>query len=138
MTRYLLDTNVLSETRKPLRHGGVTAWLEAQRQEQLFLPALVFGEVQNGVEIARRSAPQRVASLEFWLGELERYPRILAMHAACFGVWARMTNEKSPELAFDAMIAATAEVHELTVVTRNVRDFNKFGVSLLNPFEYRG
>ena len=137
MSRFLLDTNVISETRKPKPHGGVLAWILAQEAAQICLPALVFGEIHTGIELLRPSNPSQASSIEEWLRELEMSSRILVMDAACFRAWARLMWKKSPELAFDAMVAATAQVHNLTVVTRNVRDFAKFGVPLLNPFEYR-
>lgn len=137
MTGYLLDTHILSETRKLRPHGGVLAWLKAQRDENLYLPALVFGEIQSGIENTRRTDPQRAEHLSSWVKELQGHPRILSMDASCFRAWAVMMWKKSPELAFDAMIAATAQVHGLTVATRNVRHFATFDVSVINPFEYR-
>src|SRR5437660_11078746 len=98
MTRYLLDTNVLSETRKPRPHGGVLAWLQAQNEEQLFLPALIFGEIQCGIELARRAAPQRVAGLEAWLRDLGRHPRIIVMNAPCFRAWALLMCVKPADV----------------------------------------
>jgi hypothetical protein len=137
MTGYLLDTNILSETRKLRPHRGVLAWLKAQRDEHLHLPALVFGEIQSGIENIRRADPQRAEYLDSWVKELQGHPRILTMDASCFRTWAVMMWKKSPDLAFDAMIAATARAHDLTVATRNVRHFATFDVSVMNPFEYR-
>ena len=137
MSRYLLDTNVVSETRKPRPHRGVLAWIRAQQPEHICLPALVFGEIQAGIELLRPANPSLAGSIEQWLRELERSSRILVMDAACFRVWAQFMRKKSAELAFDAMIAATAHVHNLTLVSRNVRDFAQFEVKVLDPFGYR-
>jgi hypothetical protein len=137
VTGYLVDTCILSETRKVRPHGGVLAWLRAQRDEHLHLPALVFGEIQSGIESIRNAEPQRAAHLDAWVKELQSHPRILPMDAACFRIWAVMMRKKAPDLAFDAMIAATAKVHDLTVATRDVRHFALFDVSVMNPFEYR-
>lgn len=90
MTGYLLDTNVISETRKVRPHGGVVAWLGAMRAEQIHFPVLVFGEIQSGIERIRHRDPHRAGQLETWLSGLEREPRILALNAECFRTWARM------------------------------------------------
>ncbi len=97
---YLLDTNVVSELRRPHPHPAVVGWIEQVAADELLLSAVTVGEIQAGIELTRE---QDLAKAE----ELE-----------------------------DAMIAATALVHRLTVVTRNVRDFDQLGVDLLNPFEH--
>lgn len=131
---YLLDTNVISELRKPRPHGGVTAWLQAAAPETLHLSAVSVGEIQAGIELTREQDPAKAAQIEVWLDDLSRNYTVLAVDAPVFRAWARLMHRRSDTLNEDAMIAATAAVHRLTVVTRNVSDFKHFGVPLLNPF----
>jgi predicted nucleic acid-binding protein len=131
---YLLDTNVVSELRKPKPHGGVLAWLQAVDDTKLYLSAVTLGEIQAGVEITREQDATKAAEIEAWLELVASSYNVLPMDAAVFRRWARLMNRTSNTLYEDAMIAATADVHGLTVVTRNVADFKSFGVSLLNPF----
>lgn len=134
---YLLDTNVISETRKVTPHGGVVAWLRSRKDEKVFLPAVVFGEIQTGVEKTRRQDPQKALEIEDWILRLLAAFDVIPMTAVEFREWARLMNKRSDDLTRDAMIAATAKVHRLIVVTRNTRDFRHFGVETLNPFLYR-
>ena len=134
MKRFLLDTNVVSELRKPKPHGAVVAWLKQLRDEQLFLSAVTLGELQAGIEKTRGQDSKKAAEIEVWVDQLTESIQVLPMDAACFREWARVTNGKSDTLVEDAMIAATARVHGLTVATRNERDFKAFGIALLNPF----
>jgi predicted nucleic acid-binding protein len=134
---YLLDTNVISETRKATPHGGVMAWLRSRKDEKVFLPAVVFGEIQTGVEKTRRQDPQKALEIEDWILRLLAAFDVIPMTAVEFREWARLMNKRSDDLTRDAMIAATAKVHRLIVVTRNTRDFRHFGVETLNPFLYR-
>jgi predicted nucleic acid-binding protein len=131
---YLLDTNVVSELSKPKPHGGVVAWLAEVAEESLFLSAVTLGELQAGIERTRRQDPAKAASIETWLDQLADWHQILPMDDRAFREWARLMEGKPNQLIEDAMIAATARVHRLTVVTRNTRDFRSFGVALLNPF----
>jgi toxin FitB len=132
---FLLDTNVVSELRRPRPHGAVVAWLESVGDEDLHLSAVTIGEIQAGIEITREQDGQRAAEIETWLDEVAQTYNILAMDARTFRLWARYMHHKPDRLIEDAMIAATAAVHGLTVVTRNVRDFEGFGVQIFNPFE---
>jgi toxin FitB len=134
---YLLDTNVISELRKPKPHGGVVAWFEGVPEHQLFLSALSIGELQAGVERTRRQDPGKAALIEAWIDQVAASYQILPMDARAFREWARLMDGRSDALTEDAMIAATARIHALTVVTRNVRDFAAFGVQILNPFSSR-
>lgn len=134
---YLLDTNVISETRKVTPHGGVMAWLRSRKDEKVFLPAVVFGEIQTGVEKTRRQDPQKALEIEDWILRLLAAFDVIPMTAVEFREWARLMNKRSDDLTRDAMIAATAKIHRLIVVTRNTRDFRHFGVETLNPFLYR-
>ncbi len=134
MTRYLLDTNVVSELRKPNPHGAVVAWMETLRPEQIFLSAVTIGELQAGVELTRRNDATKAREIETWLAMVEASFAVLPMDSACFWEWARLMAGKSGELMEDAMIAATARVHGLHVATRNERDFRQFQVGVANPF----
>lgn len=137
MNRYLLDTNVVSELRKLRPHGAVVAWLSAQKEEQLFLSAVTMGELQAGVERVRNQDARKAKEIETWLDQLAGCYQILPMDTLCFREWGRIMQDKPEELLEDAMIAATARVHHLTVATRNEHDFKQLGVPLLNPFTSR-
>jgi len=133
--RFLLDTNVVSELRKPKPHGAVVGWLSQPRDEQLFLSAVTLGELQAGIERTRAQDAKKAEEIEGWVDQLADSIQVLPMDALCFREWARLMNRKSDHLIEDAMIAATARVHGLTVATRNERDFATLGVTLLNPFK---
>lgn len=132
---YLLDTNVVSELRKPRPHGTVVAWLQAQDDANLHLSAVTIGEIQAGIELTRQQDTAKAQEIEAWLEQVATSWNVLPMDAPAFRAWARLMHRRSDTLYEDAMIAATAQVHGLTVVTRNVADFNVFGVGLVNPFE---
>lgn len=131
---YLLDTNVVSELRKQRPHGAVLAWLLAMDDAQLYLSAVTLGEIQAGIELTRKQNPAKAAEIEAWLELLAGAYNVLPMDAATFRAWARLMHRKSDALYEDAMIAATAQVHGLTVATRNVADFQALGFEVCNPF----
>ena len=133
----LLDTNVVSELRKPRPHGAVLAWLESVDEAQLFVSAVTLGEIQAGIELTREQDASKAAEIESWLELVASAYNVLAMDGAVFRQWARLMHRRSDTLYEDAMIAATAKIHGLTVVTRNVADFHALGVQVLNPFEPR-
>ena len=121
--------------RKPKPHGGAFAWLQSLELGQVFFSAVTFGEIQRGVELTRRQNPVKANEIEAWATHLERTSQVLPMDSACFREYARLMHGHSDTLAEDAMIAATARVHGLTVATRNERDFSHLGVSVVNPFK---
>lgn len=131
---FLLDTNVVSELRKPRPHGGVVSWIQSVEDASLFLSAVTLGEIQAGIEMTREQDHVKALQIESWLDQVAGTFRILPMDAVVFRAWARLMHRTSDTLYEDAMIAATAKVHRLTVVTRNTSDFKEFGVPLLNPF----
>ena len=131
---YLLDTNLVSELRKPRPHGAVLAWITAVDDADLHLSAVTLGEIQAGIELTRDQNLDKAKEIECWLDQLAGVYNILPMDAAVFRQWAKLMHRQSDTLYEDAMIAATAHVHRLTVVTRNLADFKTFGVKLLNPF----
>jgi len=132
---YLLDTNVVSELRRPKPHGAVLAWIDSMDDTQLHLSAVTIGEIQVGIEMTREQDEAKALEIEAWLALVASTYNLLPMDAAVFRVWAKLMHRKSDTVLEDAMIAATAKVHGLTVVTRNVADFKAFGVPLLNPFK---
>jgi len=134
---YLLDTNVVSELRRPKPHGGVVEWLEGVPDEQLHLSAVTLGELQAGVEITREQDAAKAEEIEAWIDHVEQVSNVRPVDGAIFRVWARLMYHRSDKLIEDALIAATALVHNLTVVTRNARDFEPLGVETLNPFTPR-
>lgn len=131
---YLLDTNVVSELRRPRPHRSVLRWIARVPSDQLFLSAVTVGEIQAGIENARERDAHKARELELWLEQVIGSFGVLPMDAAAFREWARLKQRRSRTRLEDVMIAATATVHRLTVVTRNVRDFRALGVRLLNPF----
>ena len=135
MTRYLLDTNVISELHKPKPHGAVVEWFGSLRDEQVCLSAVTLGELQEGIERTRGQDATKARAIEEWVEELETLSTVLPMDGRCFRETARVMVGKPEDLFDDAMIAATARVHGLTVATRNEKDFRHLGVEIVNPFK---
>jgi hypothetical protein len=130
----LLDTNVLSETRKRQPAGDVTEWIAATPPERLHVWVLTLGEIEQGiVRIRGRGDQQQAAALERWLREVELgfADRILPVTLPVGSAWGRQ-QYKQPLPVIDALIAATARVNGMTVVTRNVKDFQHSGIQVLN------
>lgn len=131
---YLLDTNVISELRRVRPHPAVVAWLDAMPDEQLHLSAVTIGELQAGVEATRAQNAAKAAEIERWVDQVAATWNVLPMDSSAFRAWAKLMVGRPDKLIEDAMIAATAAVHGLTVVTRNVRDFVVLGVLVVDPF----
>ncbi len=131
---FLLDTNVVSELRGLRPNRAVVAWIESVADAELHLCALTLGEIQAGIELTREQDPHKAAQLGAWADQVAGAYNVLPMDAATFRLWAKLMHRQSDTVYEDAMIAACALEHKLTVVTRNVRDFERFHVPLFNPF----
>jgi predicted nucleic acid-binding protein len=131
---FLLDTNVVSELRRPRPHGAVLAWLQSVDDADLHLASVTLGEIQAGIERTREQDPAKASEIERWLDQVNATFNILSLDGPAFRYWAQLMHRQSDTLYEEAMIAAIAKVNQLTVVTRNVADFSGFGVPLLNPF----
>jgi hypothetical protein len=134
----LLDTNVVYELRRPKPHGAVLAWLASVDAQTLFLSAFSLGEIQRGIEITRRQDEVKAQSMERWLDQLANSLEVLTLDALVMREWARLMQRRSNTLSEDAMLAATAQVHGLQMVTRNVADFEALGLACFNPFTFNG
>jgi predicted nucleic acid-binding protein len=132
---YLLDTNIISELRKPKPHGAVLEWYKNIANEDLYVSAVSIGEIQAGIELTREQDKKKAESLELWLQDIANAHNILPMTGATFILWAKLMHTLSNTVREDAMIAATAIEKKLTVVTRNTKDFRRFKITLLNPFD---
>jgi predicted nucleic acid-binding protein len=132
---YLLDTNIVSEVRKPKPNRALIEWLQRADPKTIYISVVTLGELQHGVEITRTQDPAKASEIEKWIDGLAATMQILPLDGACLREWARLMLGKPITLTNDCLIAATARVHDLTVVTRNTRDFESFGLRLVNPFE---
>lgn len=134
---YLLDTNIISELRKPKPHGAVLEWYDTISDNDLYISAVSIGEIQAGIELTREQDKNKAESLESWLQQVSNAHHVLPMTGSIFRLWAKLMHKESNTVWEDAMIAATAIDQKLTVVSRNTKDFKRFKINLLNPFEYR-
>ncbi len=133
----LLDTNVVSELRKHGRmHARVGAWFETVDDADVHLSVLVVGELRRGIERIRTRDVKQAASLERWLQRLtrEHSDRILPVDRRVADEWGKLSAVRAGS-PIDLLMAATARVHELVLVTRNVRHVAWTGVVCMNPFE---
>lgn len=132
---FLLDTNVISEARKPNGNPNVAAWLASVRGPDLYLSVLVVGEIRQGIERLRRRDRAQAGVYEAWLAKLQQdyADRILPITVAVAAEWGRM-NVPDPVPVIDGLMAATASVQGLTLVTRDTAGLARTGVRLLNPF----
>lgn len=134
---YLLDTNVISELRKNRPHGAVLSWFASVAARNIQIPAVAVGELQDGVELTRLQDRLKAAEIERWIDRIVRTFVVIPMDGDSFRETARLMAGKPDDLFEDAMIAATARIHKLVVVTRNVKDYTIFGVQTFNPFIYK-
>jgi len=133
--RYLLDTNVLSETRRPRGDEGVKRWVSSTPADDLYLSVLVVGEVRRGIERLKRRDPDQAEVYEAWLGTVLRdyADRVVPVDIEAADEWGRM-SVPDPVPIVDGLMAATAKVRGMTFVTRNTADVELTGVALLDPF----
>ena len=134
---FLIDTNIISEVRKGARcNPGVARWWADVAEGDLWFSTLILGEIRKGIELARRRDPDKASVLEAWLGEVVSGfgDRLLPVDATVADEWGRMSAIR-PVPVIDALLAATAKAHGLTLVTRNETDVAGLGVEVLNPFE---
>lgn len=135
---YLVDTNIVSELRKGARADpNVSAWYASIPDDSLYLSVLVLGEIRRGIERKRPQDAGQAAALETWLGSVLRgfAERILPVDRLVAEEWGRMGASR-PVSVVDGLMAATAKVHGLTLVTRNLADVRGLGASVLNPFDH--
>jgi len=137
---YLLDTNIISEIGKgPRRNARVAAWYDSIDDAEIYLSVLVLGEIRKGLERARRSDPSRARALENWLASIKTSfaERILPIDQSVADEWGRMSANRTVS-TIDALLAATAKVNGMMLVTRNTADIADLGVDYLNPFKKQG
>ena len=135
---YLIDTNIISEVRKGSRcDPRVASWFSKVADDELYLSVIVLGEIRQGIERLRQRDPRQAAALQNWLDEVieEFGPRILTVDRAVADVWGHLSAAGAFPVV-DTLLAATAQTHGLTLVTRNVKDIARSGVRCLNPFEF--
>lgn len=133
---FLLDTNVISEIRKGARaHPQVVRWVEATPAEKLFTSVIVLAEIRRGIEVKRRHDRVQAALLDDWYETMRAGlgDRVLPINEPVAEAWARL-GIPDPMPLFDGLLAATALVHGMTLVTRNVADVVRSGVPILDPF----
>ena len=131
---YLADTNVVSEARRGSTQA--VSWLRSVDPRVVYLSALTLGEIMRGVALKRKSDPKAAGLLAEWLRKLrqDHADRILPVTDQIAVEWGRIAAIR-PRGDIDGLIAATAIVHDLILVTRNVHDFDDTGVSLVNPWD---
>jgi len=133
---YLIDTNIISEVRKGTTcDPNVAAWWQSIEDADVYLSVSVLGEIRKGIERARANDAARARALETWLSMLVQSfsERILPIDHAVADEWGRMSAKRSVP-TIDALLAATAKVHGLTLATRNVADIADLGAKVINPF----
>jgi predicted nucleic acid-binding protein len=134
---FLLDTNVVSEMRKSAPDRRVADWFRENADEAAYISVMVVGEIRRGIERLRPRDAGRAVALDSWLDQVvDMYQqRLLPVSVAVAEEWGRLLSDPQPPPIVDALMAATAKVHRLTLVTRNVKDVAGTGVAVLNPFE---
>lgn len=134
---FLIDTNVISEVRKGARcNGNVAAWYSSIKDADLYLSVLILGEIRKGIELARPRDPAKAEALQGWLDAVVSAfaDRVIPVDRFVSDAWGRMSATR-PIPVIDGLLAATAKVHDLTLVTRNDADVAGLGVRVLNPFK---
>jgi toxin FitB len=134
---FLLDTNVVSELRRARPHGAVVAWLNSVAEASLRVSAATLGEIQRGIEMMRVRDPAKARDIEAWADKVEQTFAVVPADAAVFRQHARLMLGRSDANYEDTLIAATAHVYDLTLVTRNVADFDGLGIRVFDPFAFR-
>jgi hypothetical protein len=134
---FLLDTNVVSELRKRAPHPRVVEWHATHSQAVVYLSTLVVGEIRRGIDRVRPRDPKQADILDRWLSGLTAsyQERLLPVTAQVAEEWGRMSATTQPPPVIDGLMAATAVVHGLTLVTRNFADVARTGVTVVNPFD---
>ena len=133
---FLIDTNIISEVRKgPQCDANVATWFASIDEGDLYLSVLILGEIRKGIELARPRDPAKAKALEAWLAAVDAAfgERILPIDRAVADHWGRMSGQR-PISTIDSLLAATARVHRMTLVTRNEADVAGLGAKVLNPF----
>jgi toxin FitB len=134
--KFLLDTNIISEIRKRDRaHAGVARWVAQTPLSEIGTSVIVLAEIRRGIELRRRTDPQQAALLDRWFTQMRSRlgDRVLPIDESIAEAWARL-NVPDPLPLIDGLLAATAKVYGLTLVTRNIADVSRTGVSFFNPF----
>lgn len=133
---FLLDTNVLSETRKRLPDQNVITWLQQRDQTELYISVLTLGELAKGIARRRQTDQPAAASLAHWLDGIELLfsDRIIPINPAIARVWGELNVDRNLAV-IDSLLAATAKVRDLILVTRNIKDIETTGVRYLNPWD---
>jgi predicted nucleic acid-binding protein len=134
--KYLLDTNVLSEVRRPRGDEKVKRWISSAPAADLYLSVHVVGEIRRGIERLKRRDPEGAEVYEAWLGTVlhDYADRVLPVDTEIAEAWGRM-SVPDPVPIVDGLMAATAKVRGMTFVTRNTADVERAGVRVLNPFD---
>ena len=134
--QYLLDTNILSETRRKQPDQQVVAFLSAAEPSALYISVLTLGELRKGVALKKRTDPDTAKRLAHWVDGLEYSfaDRILGINAATATIWGELSAQR-PRPVIDTLLAATAIAYDLILVTRNTADVQDTKVSLLNPWK---
>ncbi|MFM2100089.1 MAG: hypothetical protein RLZZ366_1628 [Pseudomonadota bacterium] len=133
---FLLDTNVVSELRKPKPHGAVVEWISGIAADALYLSVVTLGEIQRGIERTRAQDAAKAQLLTDWANALASASNVIDADAAIFRRHACLMYGTTHDLWEDALIAATALEKGLTIATRNVRDFATFAVDVIDPFSF--
>ncbi len=136
MVNYLLDTNVISETRRKSPNIGLQTWLQQANPQALYVSVLSFGEIAKGIELIGHKDPDASLALKEWFGEIHRLyaDRLVHIDVDVAQEWGRISAIRSLPV-IDGLLAATAVVHGMTLVTRNLRDMEGTGALVFNPWQ---